>query len=537
MSPWKSIAVLLILLCGCAYVSAQPATPKTTCKADLAPASDADIALYKDDFKKAEELFRAQLGKDANDDDARAQLVRALLKDGKVNEAEQMATKFLSANPDSSAAETAMGRVFYRKGDMPDAYAHISRAVTLDQCNGRAHYMLGRIYALSSMETSAQLQYFLAHDLKPTDDDIQVVWMYWLPNKERIAPLSDYIEHSPYYNKDDENLVRSLQEAKAAESGTPQTCRAISATNETRIALEPVFSDANPGAMGYIGSATVQAKGPEDPNYPIRGWGLDISIEGERRRLQIITSVSGIVLSKSAAARLKPTQERQVTQFGIPSYTTHLDTIRIGDLDFKHCAAIVWKDSSISKDWDGLIGLDMFDNYLISIDASARQLRLSPLPPLPGQSAAEIASLQTGAEPASDLHDRYIPPGMSGWSRVYRTWSFWLVPTHVNKAGPERLFLLNTANWLSYVDYGLAKNLTNGRQKPGVRELETHPIKLDFAGINLTAQHILVGDFSSVSDSYGFDIAGFLGLQSFPNMILNMDYRDGLIQFVPDSKH
>jgi len=52
------------------------------------------------------------------------------------------------------------------------------------------------------------------------------------------------------------------------------------------------------------------------------------------------------------------------------------------------------------EDQDGLIGMDVFSRFLVTLDYPMRKLGLSPLPPRPGDAASPSSSLKTSEDDA-----------------------------------------------------------------------------------------------------------------------------------------
>ena len=61
------------------------------------------------------------------------------------------------------------------------------------------------------------------------------------------------------------------------------------------------------------------------------------------------------------------------------AYTTFADDIKIGSLEFKDCAVEVMDKGNVA-DSDGLIGMDVFSRFLVTLDYPMRKLLLAPLP-------------------------------------------------------------------------------------------------------------------------------------------------------------
>ena len=519
-----------------------------SCPVNSTLASEADQALYKNKPAEAEKLYREQLQREPSNDRVRGQLVRAIVDQDRIADADRQAQEFLKARPDSAEAEVALARVLRRQGNIPDAYRHVQRALALDVCNGQAHGQLGAIFGFTSMNASGWQQIAMAHSLEPSDDSIQMYWMYNLPAAERVAAISDYIAHSPNANASNTNLKVSLDAAQAIVANRAQSCSSTSTVRSAKLPLQPLFTDSavmNSGGGAWSRIGSVETRGPQDDNFPIWGWGLEVRVNGIKQRLLVSTEYNGIILTGEVAAKLKLAQGTKVGIDGVPGHKAVLDTVAIGDLEFQHCGVDVLENEKPAEGLDGVIGLSVFSNYLIALNSSARTLELSPLPPLPGETGTQSTALATGDyDPMLNLKDRYISPEMANWTRAYRIWSLWLIPVHTGP-GPEHLFVLDTGTTYTHIDETFAKSITKVKPVPGIfsynqktqkREpvLGADEVTLSFAGLREPAHGLFVQDFRRQSSSYGLEIDGRLGLQSFPNMIVRLDYRDGLVQFAPN---
>ena len=59
------------------------------------------------------------------------------------------------------------------------------------------------------------------------------------------------------------------------------------------------------------------------------------------------------------------------------SYVAYVDDIKIGSLEFQDCAVKVIDQTNI-VDSDGLIGMDVFSRFLVTLDYPLRKLVLGP---------------------------------------------------------------------------------------------------------------------------------------------------------------
>ena len=130
-------------------------------------------------------------------------------------------------------------------------------------------------------------------------------------------------------------------------------------------------------------------------------FGLELKINGNASRLQIDTGASGLVVSRSVAERSGLKRFSEVEMSGIgdggakKGYTAYADSIQIGSLEFHDCPIEVLGSRSVVGT-DGLIGTDVFSNFLVTLDYPMRKLALSPLPPRPNETAPVAPSLATG---------------------------------------------------------------------------------------------------------------------------------------------
>ena len=116
---------------------------------------------------------------------------------------------------------------------------------------------------------------------------------------------------------------------------------------------------------------------------------------------------------------------------------------------------------------DGLIGADVFDKYLITVDIPGQTLVLSQLPKRPGASAADAKEL----EPEHDVmesnsitndsapQDRYIAPSMANFSTFYRFGHIMLLPTGIEDAA-LKLFLVDTGAYNTLITPEAAREVT-----------------------------------------------------------------------------
>jgi predicted aspartyl protease len=278
--------------------------------------------------------------------------------------------------------------------------------------------------------------------------------------------------------------------------------------------------------------------------YVTSSYGLDVILNGKHRNMQIDTGASGIVLSPAAAKRLGLTPEYQLKAGGVgdqgevDSYLTHVASIQIGDVQISNCMVEVLQKADLEA--DGLIGVDVFDKWLVTLDYPQKELRLSPLPPLPGQPAATI-----DGDPA--LTDRYIAPEMKDWLHTVRIGHHLLIPSRINE-GKTRYLLADTGASMTTFATAFAKEAgplspnytTHFRGLSGdvkqVYELRNAVLRFGPLSFSIKLTYP-VFDITYLSHSDGVEVSGFVGLSTLAHVTTSIDYRDNLIQFKADAKH
>jgi predicted aspartyl protease len=510
--------------------------------------SDAESAFLHAEYDKATTLYRAQLQQHPNDPEITDELVRVLLRQQKVEEASDVVRKALTAEPKSAALLVARGEVEYRQGMPWLAAVTANDALKIDICDARLHLLLSKLFHLSSMYAKAEQELGMAHALDPGDPDIHSAWIETLPISQRVIQLEAYLA-SP--SGDDAEDVRHetmyLESLKKRVAEPRKPCRLVSSSVSTEIGFAPLMEDAT----------------------LIRAFGLDVKLNGHVSRLEIDTGAGGILVSRSVAQRagLKAFSKEEIEGIGSDGakkgYTAFADSIQIGSLEFHDCVVRVL-DSREVVGSDGLIGMDVFAQYLVKLDYPARKLGLSPLPPRPDGSsqgsslatqdeADEDASSGPGtdskgaasppAKPAPGRHDRYIAPTMKEYYPVYRVGHQLLMPTGINQ-GRTKLFVLDTGSWTTTISRDAALETGKVRRDEfmeiqGIsgkvdKAYSIDHVTLDFAGLRQPADQLVSFDTSSISKNVGVEVSGLIGATTLRQVTTYIDYRDGLVKFEYD---
>jgi hypothetical protein len=498
--------------------------------------TEADRALLAADYAKAEGLYRADLAAHPGNVDATAGLVHALLREQKVQEAADVVKTALTAAPASAPLLTLRGEVEFRQGEPWVVEQTVLAAYKLDPCNPRTRLLFARFLGITSRYATARQQILLAHQIDPDDPEIRLAWIQTLPLAQRITELETYLSLP---TGDDQETIHQLHadmDRWRKQAGQPQrACRLVSTAAPADI---PFIS-----LKGFSSPATASIT---------RGFGLEVGLNGTPSRLQFGAGEGGLTVYRPMAehAGLKRLSEPAPGgPGGKPTYAAYADSIKIGNLEFQNCVVNVIDSSSPFDDGDGLIGMDVFSDYLVTLDYPMRKLQLGPLPVNPAAGSAPVPSLKTNVAQAQDSgaaqagpFDRYMAPEMNDYTQIYRVANNLILPTALS-ASTVKLFILDLGTDATNISPGVAKEVSKVYEKDmggpaghSNKVLIANEITYNFAHMSQKVNDVISSDTSMISKGVGMDISGFIGANTFSLLIMHIDYRDGLLkcEYIPD---
>ena len=505
--------------------------------------SPADQAFLHGDFDQAATLYQQQLQQNANNPPDTVGLVHTLLKQQKVQEADDLIQKALNTSPTSVPLLIARGEVEYREGKPWLALATVQTVLKTDLCDPQLHLLEARLYRLSSFYASAARELALAHSIQPDDPSIRLRWLETLPGQERIAQLEAYLD-SPTGNDPDElrHLRFYLAFLKKQADQPRKACHLVSDTSTTSIPFAAMMQDAT----------------------HVRAYGLDVKLNDHTARLQIDTGAGGLLISRAVAnhANLQRLSNGAVGGVGDrgeqAAYSAIADSIKIGSLEFRDCQVEVIDQRNIA-DSDGLIGMDVFSRFLVTLDYPMRKLLLGPLPPRPDEVAPAKPSLETpsalddydDSAPSSDQKaaaprgpfNRYIAPEMKDWIPVYRVGHNLLLSATLNNK-PGKIFILDTGAFTTSVTPAIAHEVSKVHQSDLIvkgisgkvdKVYAADEITFKFANLSQVVREVVAFDTPNISKNAGMEVAGFIGITALGQTTMKIDYRDGLVSFSYDA--
>jgi len=533
-----------------------PASPSVTPGAPTAlpssappdPLGEAKALARKGEFDAAIQKYQQVLQERPKSADAYAGLTRVYLKKKDVTQAYETISKGLQVT-DSWPVRVALGEVYFRQGKINDAEKEWVGVINSGHLAARAYLGLARVRWAIAMNKTAKTMIDKAHELDPNDPDIQKAWVSTLRRLERIQYYESYLAEPNDSDADERGSLQSyLSYLKERAKQHGRTCRLASKVTATETPLVRLLID---------------------PTH-LRGYGLLVALNGTKTKLMLDTGAGGIVVNRRVAERAGISKITETKIGGIGdkgrknAYIGTADSIRIGELEFQDCPVEVMESRSVAEE-DGLIGANVFEDFLVELDFPGEKLKLSELPKRPGEGNQpmalkneeddsddpEVASKtdpagETGAKktasvpPSSGPQDRYIAPEMQSFSRVFRFGHDLLVPTKIGD-GPPKLFLIDTGALTNAISPAAAREVTKVQGDPDMivkglsgsvkNVYSAHKAVLQFGGLRQENQDMLSFDTTSISENSGTEVSGFLGFTTLRFLDIKIDYRDGLVDF------
>ena len=519
--------------------SAKYAVPN--CVIDNTRPSEPDTALFGRKYADAERLYGAVLAADPTSDVVMAGLVRTTLAEGKLPEALALAMKYDSAHPNDVVLLDALSEVRFRRGEVDEAGMALNRSINRNICNGLTRYDMALFLHLSGLYGRSQLEIERAYWLSPQNQAIARRWhaTHVVPQtaEQKLATLQKRLDNPALTDPQKDAIDAAIKGIETREKGS---CELVTPIEEAKLPIVPIPDN---GSLENMSEA-----------------GLEVLLNGKKKRLEIDTGASGLVLSSSAARSIGLVPELQIKVGGIGdsglanAFVTHVDDIKIGKMEFKNCMVQVLDPSNMVErmaDMDGLIGPDVFRDYVVTLDYPGREVRLGPLPKTPGEQVSKVITLTTSDDEetpvsvADSAKDRYIAPEMKDWTPIFRSQHMLILPTLVNKA-PVKLFLMDTGSSESLIsleaahEVGMVSDFNNVKVIGINGEVKKVPIvdnvSMTFAGINQTRRSMNIIDISGMSQNVGVEISGIIGFPILRELVVSIDYRDNLVHVAYDPK-
>ena len=483
----------VIAFLACAIFAVAQAPPVSTSSASLAAAQ---TNFNEGKFQAAAAAYQLLIEKNPLLAEAQAGLVRSFLKLDQVDAAEQAARTALRVLPKSALVLAADGDVKFRRGLLPEAQERYQSAISLDPKCARAWLGLGRIDAAESHRPRSREAFARAHELDPGDGDILYYWAVGLPFPQNVTQLQ---KHMAEFRDDPEKErhEREYMDFLRALNGRKVWILARDVPR-AEIKLQPVISRLQDGPRAFAFKVKLNDRATAT--------------------VMLDTGASGLTISKRLAEKAHATLLSEHSLEGVGNagpakgYEAWVDKVTMGDLEFHDCHVHV--SPRDNPDYDGLIGADVFEQYLVIIDFPAHKLRLESMP--------------TTAEPEN-----------GSFTSFYRFGHIMLMPTSVGETA-HGLFALDTGSSTNSMSPEIARRVStvrssnipvNGMSGSVSNVFTTDETVLQFSRFRQPHENMITFDLHGLSKDLGTEISGLIGFATLKKMTITIDYRDGLVGF------
>lgn len=384
---------------------------------------------------------------------------------------------------------SALGDNMFRQSRFEEAEAAYSQALTLDQRNARGHLGLAKIATLVSDKNLAAKHVSAAYQIEPRNPDV-------------ILAFADVVED------------------RGARQTLLRNFLALVPTTDERV--QEVLAKLRIGEQ--IGSRPVSFL--ESPYQPYRlrllqsgktELLLRARINGVRElRLMIDTGASGIVLNASAARGLSLENLLPMAFAGYGSgpmgmaQVTLASCFEVGGFKLNNPLVEV-SQTELTGDADVILGLDLFENFMIRVDSRERMLTLTPFP----------------AEPSDGR--------CADCLRTYRLGHLLLVRARINGRS-DGYFILDSGTPYSLVSRKLLQggegSVHEAKGIQGSQEIRipSAPVSIQLGNHHFFDFQYATLDTDEISARNGTEITGSIGFSVLRDLALTVDYRDGWVR-------
>jgi hypothetical protein len=240
-----------------------------------------------------------------------------------------------------------------------------------------------------------------------------------------------------------------------------------------------------------------------------------------------------------------------------PDTTAHIayaDSVKIGEMEFGNCPLYIV--DRLPPAVDGIIGTDVFANFLVELDFPTSTLQLRQLPPRPGETPSKAALSSAGSaggesegkvsegaaqsRPGPQYQDRDIAPEMHSYVQAFRLGHYLLIPTTIDEH-VQKLFVLDTGSFDNTISTAAAQEVTKIHRAPRIdikgmngsvkKVYVADRVTLDFGHLRQTVPNMVAIDMTGTSRAAGTEVSGTLGMVMLRLLKVRLDYRDALADF------
>ncbi len=383
------------------------------------------------------------------------------------------------------------GDGFFRQSRFEEAADAYARAIKIDSRNVVAHMGMGKLASLLSDHASEAQHLSAAYQIAPLNPD--VILAYAGVVEDRAARMI---------------LLRNFLTLAVRSSTFGDRIEDVKA----RLRIEEQLGSR---VLSKLESVYQPIRIPL-ASLPTGGFVLQAYLNsGRELRLIVDTGATGIVLNASAACdlQLEYLAPAALVGFGgkapAAARVALAANLRVGTFQMSNVLVNVGS-AELVREADGVVGLDVFKDYLIQLDARSRHLQLTPFP------ASASSTECTGCVRANRLGHLLLVRGSVNGTR-------------------EGYFILDTGSPKTIVSKTLMPASTHMQMALGIQGAQ--PIALPTMPVSLRVgtQHILdfetaAIDTAEISAHNGTEIAGAIGYSVLRDLNLMVDYQHGFVK-------
>ena len=385
---------------------------------------------------------------------------------------------------------SAFGDNLYRTSHFEDAASAYTRALEMEPRNIVALLGMGKIASLLSDHANAAKHFSAAYQAAPLNPDVILAYAGVVEDRAaRTILLRNFLTLTARSAASDSRIDDVRARLRVEEQlGSRVLSRLESAYETYRIPL------ANLRSGGLVLGARLN--------------------NGRELRLIVDTGATGIVLNAAAASDLQLEYFAPAalagfgTQAPVSARVALAATLRAGKLQMSNVLVNVG-DGELVQSADGVVGLDIFKDFLIQLDARSRNLQLTPFAPTSSNECI-------------------------GCVRANRLGHLLLVRGSVNGA-TEGYFILDTGSPNTIVSKRLVPPSTHTQVAFGIQGPQSVAFPPVPVSLRVGAQHILdfqsaAMDTAEISARNGTEIAGAIGYSVLRDLNLLVDYQHGFVK-------
>ena len=463
-----------------------------------------------------------EASRDTNPVSGLVQTVHALMQAGQVEDARRLVHTAIVASPADPQLLCLHGDILFRQSKFDAAEKAYRAALILAPGSARAHFGLGRVDQLRFHRKSAHEQIATAYQLDWHDPEIILAYVHYVPDREaRKVLFQNFLALTPWENKGhrDDVVARVEMEERL---GARKLSALDSPYRDYKLPLQ-TFIAANGQTSGVLLKASIN--------------------HGSPVRLILDTGADGILITSKAVRNLglETLTRSQISGLGQQAPANALvaiaQTVEIEDFRLQNSVLQV-SDAELTPGADGIIGANVFQEFLIRLDARSHALELRPFS---SRAQAPVRFSDPWVDYEGSPYDEPICESCDHRTPAYRIGHLLLLRAtfqSLKSVGQQDgYFLLDSGSTYSAVSKDVADGMPGGRTNLlGARGTldgvsYSRPLRLDVGTAQLADFHPVSLDLTEMSRQEGVEISGIVGFSVLSKAVLTINYRDGLVGF------